>query len=333
MGLVRVGRALARRRRRRAAGYATAMAAAAAAITAVAVIAATGGTTGPAATRARATTDPAATWAGGPTPRALPLPAPEPGPRRAQPYVVRRVENALAHDDQVMRETTSVAPTADSSLDFEGLTSYELVTWSYRGRNSTETFGAYAQLQDTTGTGIVNGKLWEVEVDYIRHQWYLTPGMPSGTPVTDCTTAWFQEVTGQPGPDWPSLTERTLACGGYKMAGYARIDGALTLKITGSVNIPTPPHGLAPGTSATPGPRPAGYITTFTNTLFVSPSTYLPVRVIHFTTARAGNGRSCWACSTDFRWLPPTAANRARASVTVPRGYQCGSYQCGSLTY
>ena len=85
-------RVLARRRRRRAAGYGTAVAAAAA-ITAVVVAAATGGLVGPAATaRARGAVGPAT------------------GPALASAYVVRRVQDAFANDDQVMRETMSVAP-------------------------------------------------------------------------------------------------------------------------------------------------------------------------------------------------------------------------------
>ena len=39
------------------------------------------------------------------------------------------------------------------------------------------------------------------------------------------TKTGFLEATGDPGPNWPSLIGRTLACGGYKIAGYAETDG------------------------------------------------------------------------------------------------------------
>ena len=123
------------------------------------------------------------------------------------------------------------------------------VTWAYQGRNSTETFGAHGQLQAIMGTGIVSGKLRGVQVDFIRHEWELIPGMLSRAPVNACTIG-FLDAPGDPGTNWPSLIVRTLACGGYKMAGYADIAGAKT------------------------------------------------------------------------QWLPPTMANRAHASVTVPCGYQ-----------
>jgi hypothetical protein len=287
-----VGRALVRRRRRRTATCA--IVAAAAAVTAVVVVAATGGTAGPAATRARATAGPGAT-----------------GSALATAYVVRRVENALANDDRVMRQTQSVAPGSGGSTFFDGQLSYQSVTWAYQGRNSTETFGAHGQLQATMGTGVVNGKLQGVQVDYIRHQWELIPGMLSAAPVSACSKADFLQVD-DPGTNWPSLIRQTLACGGYKMAGYAEIDGAKTVKVTGSRVF-----DVAPG--------PTGDIT-ITITLFVSPVTYLPVRI---TQSAAAPGAHGWPTSADIQWLLPTAANRARASVTVPCGYQRISWPSG----
>jgi hypothetical protein len=289
------GRVLARRRRRRVAGYATTVAAAAA-VAAVAVAAATGGPAGPAATaRARGAASPAAT-----------------GPALTTSYVIRQVENALANDDQLMRETMSVAPSGGGSAFFDGQLSYQSVTWAYQGRNSTDVFGAHGQLQATMGTGIVNGKLRGVQVDYIRHEWELIPGMLSAAPVNACTTAGFGEATVDPGTNWPSLIRRTLACGGYKMAGYAESGGALTVKITGSRVIDI-------------GSVPPGHIT-ITDTLFVSPSTYLPVRITHSAAAR---GQRTSLNSVDIQWLPLTAANRARASVAVPCGYQQISWPSG----
>jgi hypothetical protein len=253
------GRILARRRRRRVAGGA--IVAAAAAVTAVMAVAATGGTARPAATaRSQATAGPAATG------RAL-----------ATAHVVRRVENALANDDRVMRETWSMAPNAGSAAFFDGRLSYENVTWSYRGHNSTETLGAHGQLQAIMGTGIVNGRLRGVQVDYIRHEWELIPGMLSTAPVSACTTADFLEAAADPTTNWPSLIGRTLACGGYKMAGYAEIGGAETLKISGSRVLDV-------------GPAPAGDITV-TDTLFVSPATYLPARITERSATAAGPGQ------------------------------------------
>jgi hypothetical protein len=286
------GRVLARRRRRRAAGYATAATAvAAAAVTAVVVAVATGGTAGPAASHARRAAGPA-------------------GPALATAYVVRQVENALANDGQVMRETQSlISPDGEYAGFFDGRLSYESVTWAYQGRNSTETLGAHGQLQAIAGTGIVNGKVRGVQVDYILHQWEFIPGYLFTGPANACRTPVFLGATGE-SVNWPSVIERTLACGRYKMAGYAQIDGAETVKMTGS-------WVLGAGSDAA---------STITDTLFVAPSTYLPVRITQSTTSPGLRGS---VNSADIQWLRPTAANQARASVTIPCGYQQVNWSSG----
>jgi hypothetical protein len=68
---------------------------------------------------------------------------------------------------------------------------------------------------------------------------------------------------------------------------------------------------------------------TNTDTLFVSPSTYLPVRITQSVTSPDLHGSQT---SVDIQWLPPTAANRARVSVTVPCGYQQISWPSGKPT-
>jgi hypothetical protein len=242
----------------------------------------------------------ALTMSGSPSRTGGPAPT---GPALATAYVVHRVEDAVANDNQVMRESRSLdSPDSGGAGFWDGQPSDEQVTWAYQGRNNAETFGAHGKLQGTEGTGIVNGKLQGVEVDYILHQWGLISGAFFGSLANACTNAGFMAAPGDPGTNWPLLIVRTLACGGFKMAGYADIDGAKTVKITGSRVI---------GTGSTE--------TTNTLTLFVSPSTYLPVRI---TLSLASPGLHTSWISFDFQWLSPTAANRARASVTVPCGYQ-----------
>jgi hypothetical protein len=235
------------------------------------------------------------------------------GPALATAYVVHRVEDAFANDGQVMRESISLdAPNSGSAAFFDGQQSYQSVTWAYRGQTSSEVFGARGQRQGSWGTGIVNGKLQAVQVDYIRHQWELIPGNSFGAPVNACTNTGFLDAPNSPGTNWPLLITRTLACGGYKMAGYAEINGAETVKITGSRVVGT---GSAEST--------------MTVTLFVSPSTYLPVQI---TQSIASPGLHGSLTSVGIQWLRPTAANRARASVTVPCGYQQISWPSGQPT-
>ena len=54
----------------------------------------------------------------------------------------------------------------------------------------------------------------------------------------------------------------------------------------------------------------------------MNPQTYLPVRMIGVTETFGGSGgHTRFASVTNVRWLPPTAANRAKALVTIPPGY------------
>ena len=143
------------------------------------------------------------------------LPASHPaatGPALVTAYVVHRVEDAITNDDKVMRQTRSLDdPSSGGGGFFDGQPSTEQVTWAYQGRNRTEIFGTHGQLQGTTGTGRVSGKLQGVEVDYIRHQWGLIPGMFYETPVNACNSAGFLDAPGDPGTNWPR-TDRANPC-------------------------------------------------------------------------------------------------------------------------
>jgi hypothetical protein len=276
----------ARRRRRQLVAFsAIAIAIAAGAVTAAAVTAAAGGMAGHV----------------------------RPGTSRAQTtaYMVGHIENALANDNLVTRETTSLI-TGGGATFFDGRRSYQEVTWSYQGRRSTQIFGSHGQLQGVMGTGMADGKIQEIQVDYLLRQWELIPATPDSVPANACTLPGFLDVPGNQSVDWPSLIRRTLACGGYKAAGEAEIDGAETLKITGQRTM-TPPFNIREVV-----------------TLFVSPSTYLPVRLTDAVLPTAGSRVSGTQTSADFQWLPPTAANSARASVTIPCGFQQISWPSGA---
>jgi hypothetical protein len=57
-------------------------------------------------------------------------------------------------------------------------------------------------------------------------------------------------------------------------------------------------------------------------TLYVNPSSYLPVRMIGVTETFGGSGgHTRFESVTNVRWLPPTSANVAQALVIIPPGY------------
>ena len=57
-------------------------------------------------------------------------------------------------------------------------------------------------------------------------------------------------------------------------------------------------------------------------TLYVDPKTYLPVRLSSSGRTYGGPAPSTYSTSvTEMQWLPPTAANIAKALITIPAGY------------
>jgi len=85
-----------------------------------------------------------------------------------------------------------------------------------------------------------------------------------------------------------------VSCGSLAVAGRQTVDGTEAIKLTS---------------------RPGSPIT---ETIWVSPSTYLPVRV----TVRSALGNSAIQQTADFTWLQPTAQNLAKLTVPIPAGFR-----------
>ena len=86
------------------------------------------------------------------------------------------------------------------------------------------------------------------------------------------------------------------------MAGHQRVDGIDAIKVTGSAN-----SGIALWASS------AGGIT-----LWLDPHTYLPVQLAG---SEASTGSKPAAVVIRFYWLPPTQANLAQLTGTIPPGF------------
>jgi hypothetical protein len=95
----------------------------------------------------------------------------------------------------------------------------------------------------------------------------------------------------------PATVARALrtavSCGTLAVAGRQRVDGIEAIELTSRRNSP------------------------ISETIWVSPGTYLPVRVVV---------RSAWfepvRQTADVTWLPPTAQNLAKLTVPIPAGFR-----------
>lgn len=220
---------------------------------------------------------------------------------RTTAYVITRVEHALSlsgsdnmlgYARTVYPPGTVVEPAADvvrvrrepgaSSPWSVGST----VRWSYQGMMSLSAFSATGQRVFASGISSRHGEQTTVVVIYRNATWWRAAGgaVParSGLAPPHCGP----DVTIGPG-GWPAFIRAELSCGEYAMDGRQLVDGMDAIKLTGDKGL---------------------------DTLWVNPATYLPARAI-FTFGRLRT-------QTDFRWLPPTAANLARLSLRVPPGFR-----------
>ena len=85
-----------------------------------------------------------------------------------------------------------------------------------------------------------------------------------------------------------------VSCGTLAVAGRQRVDGIEAIELTS---------------------RPGSLIS---ETIWVSPDTYLPVRVV----VRSARGMPVAQQTADFTWLPPTAQNLAKLTVPIPAGFR-----------
>jgi hypothetical protein len=226
-------------------------------------------------------------------------------------YVVRHVSNALStaepREIAQMTVTTSrpVVPggTAGASTAEE---------WSYGDHWRSVTYSSAGHPVYDEGFSSASGYTL---VSYPTRTWTRLPGL--GRPDTPAfgslpdrrgcglAIAAFPLLfrLGLPGtsssasslPTTVATALRTaVSCGTLTVAGQQRVDGIEAIKLTS---------------------RPGSLIS---ETIWVSPGTYLPVRVV----VRSAPGTPVIQQTADFTWLPLTAQNLAKLTVPIPAGFR-----------
>ncbi|GEM_PF-1181082 len=113
------------------------------------------------------------------------------------------------------------------------------------------------------------------------------PLFPSGLPVIDVPAGSLTTAVAR-------NLRAAISCGALAWAGRQRVDGIEAIKLTSRAGSP------------------------IAETIWVSPGTYLPVRVV----MRAASGQPGPLQAADITWLEPTAQNLARLTVPVPAGFR-----------
>ena len=120
--------------------------------------------------------------------------------------------------------------------------------------------------------------------------------LPASGPSAACAGAYLPPPVGST-VDWPAEIRAALSCGHYRIAGQQRLGAARAIKL-----VSVKPDGP------------------YSETLWVSPATYLPMRLTwHWLDRRAAGPGTL---TGDFRWLRPTAANLGSLRVTAPHGFR-----------
>ncbi len=113
------------------------------------------------------------------------------------------------------------------------------------------------------------------------------PLFPSGLPVIDVAAGSLPAAVARD-------LRAAISCGALAWAGRQRVDGIDAIKLTTNSGSP------------------------IAETIWVSPGTYLPVRVV----IRPAPGQQGPWQTADITWLAPTGQNLARLTVPVPAGFR-----------
>jgi hypothetical protein len=229
------------------------------------------------------------------------------GPAVNTAYVVKRVDSALsaAGPGAIAQMTVTTSSAAISGGTTATTTAEE---WSYGDRWRSVTYSAAGHLVYDEGSSTAS--VYTV-VSYQERTWArqprlgraaaLAPGARGCEPVVAALPLPFQPrlpVPGVSASSLPATVARALraavSCGALAVAGRQRVDGIEAIELTSSPDSP------------------------IAETIWVSPGTYLPVRVVvHSAPGTPGTWQTA-----DITWLAPTVQNLARLTVPIPAGFR-----------
>lgn len=233
--------------------------------------------------------------------------------------VISRIDQALA-TTQRTRPVENIRETAwgmgvDVTIPRPILRSVETNvsnTWSRGSLDRSNIFGPGGQVvlsaQTRTGPTRTITSTW---VSYPHRVWWRVSYQqsPQTAPTPSCAVNLGNWTAGQ----WARQMRKLLSCGTVTVQGRQRVDGIDAIKLK------LPAHQVQVCIDfADQGQGRCGFgALRWSGTVWVNPSTYLPVRVTAVDARKISSG-----VRIDFRWLPPTQANLARLRQPIPPGFQ-----------
>jgi hypothetical protein len=203
-------------------------------------------------------------------------------PAQTTAYIVSHVSSALTTSDQISYQTISYGS--------PGNTQAVVYNWNYgsRFRTLVDTLSGRPD-GDNWGQNFGHPGGYQILVDYPQRSWERLgeAHISTAVPSFSCQEygRFFLPLSLWKPADLSSVIESGLRCDAFQVAGHQRVDGIDTIKLT----------GIYDGSPLF--------------TLWVDASTYLPVQL-------TGHEEE-----VQFRWLPPTQANLAQLTGTIPPGF------------
>lgn len=224
----------------------------------------------------------------------------------AQGKFIEQVQSAAYKSSFGFTMLNTVSGVQPNSRVLSGVHAQRDVLWTYQGLTLDQGFTAAGQPVYSSSISTVTSPTGKkVPEAYgaaypARVSWRvpLTGGPNWPLPPLSCENA----SAGGGVADWQALISKALSCKLYTLGGRQQVNGVSALKLT-----------MKP-VSGEP----------YRQTLWVDPSTYLPLRVSTTFLPPWGNNS---VRVEDFRWLPPTPANLAALhaairQAAIPAGFR-----------
>ena len=227
------------------------------------------------------------------------------GPAVNTAYVVKRVDRALDAAEPGAIAQMTVTTHTTTSGHTQTATAEE---WSYASQWRTITYTPAGHplsdegLTTTSAYTIVSyqTRTWARQTT-TSHPPALTPPTPGCSPVIAGLPLLFTPgltAIGLPATTLPATVARALraavTCGTLTETGHQQLNRTEAIKLTSRPGSPTP------------------------ETIWVSPGTYLPIRVISHP---APGTPGPWQTAT-ITWLPPTPRNLAKLTIPIPAPFR-----------
>ncbi|MHB1929592.1 MAG: hypothetical protein ACYDEN_06220 [Acidimicrobiales bacterium] len=190
--------------------------------------------------------------------------------------------------------------------------------WSYGDSTHGQILDANGTLMFDGSATVSNGATTSLTVNYANHTWTVVSGKAS---------PWA-------GHDESSLIRHELAVGRLRLIGYPIVNGHRTLEVFGTFSsmpagaaaLTVPSLGAASiakpslnngggGPAAVRAALRAAGVLPLTLTLWIDPSTYLPVQSV----ATGANGKTL--STSTILWLTPDTGNLAQLHASIPPGF------------